>query len=175
MVENLAKSPGMCSKSPGSAPNEIPKEGVFSWERARERLKEEALDGLGKKRSCLLLLQPATWDPSARGTRGQSAHADGPRGARTIRHPSTDGLLFAPEHPVLPLFPSSCADGPGRPGGRFSRSGRTVRPTATDSPTFLYIFSLIYSEIKIWKSIFWDHCSRIMKETCHVMQYTNQI
>jgi hypothetical protein len=30
MVENLAESPGMCSDDPGSAPIEIPKEGVLS-------------------------------------------------------------------------------------------------------------------------------------------------
>jgi hypothetical protein len=94
--------------------------------------------------------------------------------ARTVRHPSADGPLFAPERPVSPLFPTSRADGPRRPGGRSARSGRTVRPTAADSPTFLYIFSLIYSEIKIWKGMFWDHFSRIMKETCHMMQCINQ-
>jgi hypothetical protein len=36
MVENLAESPGMCSNGPGSAPNEIPKEGSF-LEREQER------------------------------------------------------------------------------------------------------------------------------------------
>jgi hypothetical protein len=30
MVENLVESPGMCPDDPGSAPNEIPKEGAFS-------------------------------------------------------------------------------------------------------------------------------------------------
>jgi hypothetical protein len=61
------------------------------------------------------------------------AHTDGPRGAQTVRRPGADSPLFVPEHPVLPLSPPS---------------GRTVRPTAADSPTFLFFFSLIYSEIK---------------------------
>jgi hypothetical protein len=43
-VENLAESPGMCSDGPGSAPNEIPKEGPF-FERDQERERERERGG----------------------------------------------------------------------------------------------------------------------------------
>jgi hypothetical protein len=74
---------------------------------------------------------------------------DSPRGARTVRHLGADGPLFHPEPPVPPRAPSTRADGPRRTGGRSARYGRTVRPTDADSPTSLFHFSLIYSEIKI--------------------------
>jgi hypothetical protein len=151
MVENLAESPGMCSDGPGSARIKIPKEGAFSLrERARKRGRGSVLAVWERERRATGL-SPRVLGPTcvrhSRTVRG--ALVDGPRGARTVRNPGADGPLFAPERPVLPLFPMSRADGPHRPGGRSTRSGRTVRPTAANSPTFLYIFSLIYSEIKI--------------------------
>jgi hypothetical protein len=77
---------------------------------------------------------------SLRRPRQQSVrYADGPP------PPGADGPLFASEHLVPPLFPTSRADSPPRPGGRSARSVWTVRPTAADSLTFLLIFSLIYS------------------------------
>jgi hypothetical protein len=86
MVENLAESAGMCSDGPGSAPIEIPKEGVLSWERARERWKNEALVGFEKKGTACLtyIARPRSHQHAARAdspwhTRGQSTRcADGP-------------------------------------------------------------------------------------------------
>jgi hypothetical protein len=46
-VENLAESPWMCSDGSGSAPIEIPKEGVLLSPRARKRDGEEVLCKLG--------------------------------------------------------------------------------------------------------------------------------
>jgi hypothetical protein len=174
MVENLAEIPWTCSDGPGSAPNEIPK-GVSFLEREQERE-----GGRGPWSSWRRERFPASFTSHSLGpTRARHprtvrrALTDGPRGARTVRHPGADGPLFAPEHLVLLLFPTSRADGPRCPGGQSARSGRTVRPTAVDGLTSLFNFSLIYLEIKICKGIFWDHCSRIMKETCHMMQCTN--
>jgi hypothetical protein len=76
--------------------------------------------------------------------------ADSSRGARTVWHPG--------------------ADDPRHTGGQSAKCSRTVWPTTADSLIRLFNFSLIYSEIKIWICIFWDHCSSIMKETCHMMQ-----
>jgi hypothetical protein len=147
---------------------------LFLRESKRER-EEEDLGRVGEEKGSLLHLHPTAWGPPARDTHRQSAEPS--RTVREVRgrsaHPGADGPLFAPEHLVLLLFPTSRADGPRCPGGQSARSGRTVRPTAVDGLTSLFNFSLIYLEIKICKGIFWDHCSRIMKETCHMMQCTN--
>jgi hypothetical protein len=49
MVENLTESPGMCSDGPGSAAIKIPKEGFLFTSRAREKEKDGAMVGFGKK------------------------------------------------------------------------------------------------------------------------------
>jgi hypothetical protein len=159
----------------GECPKRNPQGGcLFLRESKRERGKKKTLVGLDKRKGF-----PASFTSRGLGpTRAKypwtvrGAHADGPRGAWTVRHPGADSPLFVPEHPVLPLSPPSRADSPCRPGERSTRSRQIVRPTSTDSPTFLFLFSLIYSEIKTFKSIFWDLCSRLMKEICHMMQCT---
>jgi hypothetical protein len=141
----------------GECSNQNPQGGGLFFEREQERERGEDFLWFGKEKGGNRLIssrprthQRATCADSPRRPCGRSARcADGLRGERTVRHPGADGPLFAPERPVLPLFPASRADSPRRPGGRSARSGRTIRPTATDSPTFLYIFSLIYSEINI--------------------------
>jgi hypothetical protein len=150
MVKNLAESPGMCSDGPGSAPIKISKREAFSLRGSKKERKEMTSCGLGRRKESTGLSLRVLGPTSARHTRTVcDATADSPRGARTVRHPGADGPLFAPEHPELPLSPSSRANSPRRPGGRSSRSGRTVQPTAADRPAFLFFFSLIYSEIKI--------------------------
>jgi hypothetical protein len=54
MVENLAESPGMCSDGLGSAQIKIPKEGFLFTSRAREKDKDGAMVGFGKKGMGLL-------------------------------------------------------------------------------------------------------------------------
>jgi hypothetical protein len=106
--------------------------------------------GLGRRKEATGLSLRVLGPTSARHTRTvRDAPADCPRGALTVRRPDADGPLFAPEHPELPLSPSSRAESLRRPGGRSARSGRTVRPTVADRPTVLFFSSLIYSEIKI--------------------------
>jgi hypothetical protein len=99
--------------------------------------------GLGRKESCLLTynlrsrphLRAARAD-SPRRTRGQSARrADDPapqRGRSDITSRT-----------------SSTAPGSFDVRGRSALHRRTVRQVRPDSPTSLFLFSLIYSEIKI--------------------------
>jgi hypothetical protein len=54
MVENLTESPGMCSDGPGSARIKIPKEGFLFTSRARDKEKDGAMVGFGKKGMGLL-------------------------------------------------------------------------------------------------------------------------
>jgi hypothetical protein len=116
------------------SPRRVP----FSRDRARERGKKKTLVGLEKRKGF-----PASFTSRGLGpTRARhprtvrGAYADDPRGAWTVRHPGADSSLFVPEHPVLPLSEPSCVDSPRRLGGRSARSGRTIRPTFADSPTF---------------------------------------
>jgi hypothetical protein len=46
---------------------------------------------------------------------------ESPRGAWMVRHPSTDGPLFASEPPVPPQAPSTRMDGLRRTGGQSVR------------------------------------------------------
>jgi hypothetical protein len=89
-----------------------------------------------------LTCQSATPAPPTHDTCGQSGlgersagRADGPK-----------NVLGPPEPPCAP---STCAGGPRCTGRQSTWYGRTVRPTAMDSPTSLYLFSLIYFEILI--------------------------
>jgi hypothetical protein len=149
----------------GECPKRNPQgEGLFLRESKRKR-DGWCLGRVWEERDCLTYLLAAR-------SHLRTARADSLRGARTVRHPGADGLLFHPE-PRVPLqAPSTHADSPRRTGGRSAEYGRAVRPTAADSPTSLFHFSLIYSEIRIWIWIFWDHCSWIKKETFHMMQYS---
>jgi hypothetical protein len=159
----------------GECPKRNP-QGVSFLERESKREREEEnLGRVGEEKG-----GPASFTSRGLGpTRARNprtvrgALADGPRGARTVRHPGADCPLFASERLVLHLLPTSRADGPRRPGGQSARSGWIVRPTAADGLTSLFNFSLIYLEINICKGIFWGHCSKIKKETCHMMQCTN--
>jgi hypothetical protein len=152
---------------------------LFLRERKREREREREggrgpWSGWRRERGPASFTSRGLGPTRARNPRtARGALTDGPRGTRTVRHPGTDCPLFAPERPVLHLLPTSLADGPRRPGGQSASSGRTARPTVADGPTSLFNFSLIYLEIKICKGIFWDHYSKIMKETCQMMQCTN--
>jgi hypothetical protein len=147
----------------GECPNLNPQgEGLFLRESKKERGMKVSC-GLGKRKESWWLISPRP------GTHLRATCVDCPRCPCGRSARCADGPLFPPERPVPPLLPTNHADGPRRPGGGSARNGRTVRPTAADSPTSLFI-SLIYSEIRIWICIFWDHCSWIMKETCHMMQ-----
>jgi hypothetical protein len=172
MVENLLESTGMCTDGPGSAPIEIPKEGVLSWERARERWKDEALVGLEKKGIACLTYSHRPWSHQC------ATHADSPRRTRGQSVRCAYGPAPRRGRYVICTRTSNTAPLTHKPRGRSAPHRRTVRQVQSDSPAHwvdspfspLFYFSLIYSEIKIWISIFWDHCSRIMKETCHMMQ-----
>jgi hypothetical protein len=134
---------GECSKR-------NPQEGSLFLRESKTERKNKDLGRLEKRRGpCFVFIpRPGTHPRAApvdspRSPRGRSARcADGPA-------PRRGSPLFVPGHPVLPLSPPSRANSPRRPGGRSARSGRTVRPTAANSLTFLFFFSLINSEIKI--------------------------
>jgi hypothetical protein len=108
-------------------------------ERARERRKEETLVGLENKGVACFIYSPrpkthpcAAPTDSPRCPRGRSARcADGP----APRHGQS--VICSRTSSTAPL-PTSRADSPRRPGGRSARSGRIVRPTAADCPTFLF-------------------------------------
>jgi hypothetical protein len=173
MVENLTKSPWTCSDGPRSAWIKSSKVGAFSMRESKKE-KQRSYCGLGRRARATGLSLRVLEPTSARHAwTVRDAPTDSLRGAQTVLHPGANGPLFAPECPVLLLFPTRRVDGPRCPGGQSAINGRTVRPTTAEGPTSLFNFSLIYSETKIWESIFWDHCSKIMKETCHVMQWTN--
>jgi hypothetical protein len=143
MVENLTKSPGMCSDGPGSAPIEIPKEGVLSWERAIERWMDEALVVLEKKGTACLTYNSQPWSHQC------TAHVDSPRRTRgqSVRcadGPAADGPLFAPEPPVPPHSPTNRADSLCHTGGRSARYSRTVRPTRQIVRFALFFISTWY-------------------------------
>jgi hypothetical protein len=70
------------------------------------------------------------------------AHVDSPQGTQTVRHLGANGPLFHQEPLVPPRAPLTRADGLRRTGGRSARYGRTVWPTAADSPSSLFLFSL---------------------------------
>jgi hypothetical protein len=129
MVENLAKSPEMCSDGPGSAPIETPKREAFSLRGSKKERREKIGSGWGKEERCLLDLipRPGSHLRSARAD-GPRHPADSPRGARTVRTPSADGPLLHLECPVMHLLPTSHADGPRCPDGQSARSSQTVRP-----------------------------------------------
>jgi hypothetical protein len=104
------------------------------------------LDGLGKKRSCLLLLQPATWDPSARGTRGQSAAPT--RTVREVRGRSgtparmvcylLQNIQYCPSSPrAARMVQAALADGSPGVAGQSGPLPRTVLPSFTFSAWYI--------------------------------------
>jgi hypothetical protein len=159
MVDNLTESPWMCSDSPGSAPIEIPKEGFLSWERAREREKDEGLCGLGKKEDACWLSNPWPW-PHLR-----VARANSPRCTRGQSR-RTDSLAPRCERSEITTRASSSSPRLCDPRGQSVGDLRTVPLVRLDGPPvcrgwseILFLYSLIYFGIKIWIWIFWDHCS----------------
>jgi hypothetical protein len=179
MVENLAESPGMCSDGLGSAPIEIPKEGVFSWEREQERDERRRLWSGWRRKESSASFTARDLGPTTTRDLGptRATRADSPRLTRERSARSADGPTPQRGRSVIASRTSSTAPSANDPRGRSLKRWwtvrqvpRTVRPTAAGSPTNLFKFSLIYSKIKIWICIFWDHCSSIMKKTCHMMQ-----
>jgi hypothetical protein len=163
-----------CARTVQGCSNQNPQGGGLFFDKEQERERDEVFLRFGKEKGGQQAYLLATWDQPTRGTCGQSAAPS--RMVREVR-----GRSDTPARTVRYLLQNAqcCSSSPRaartvRAAGRSARSDRTVQPTAADCPTFLYIFSVIYSEIEICKSIFWDHCSRIMKETCHMMQCTNQ-
>jgi hypothetical protein len=166
MVENLVESPWMCSDGPGSAPIQIPMEGFLSWERERESKRERERERDRKMRLWSGLRRKGL--PAWLTTRNPSptcawtvrnAPADSPRCARMVRHLGADGPKLPPEHLVAPHAPATCVYSLwGDP-----RMVRLVRPDAPPAcrgqSELLFLFSLIYSDVKSWIWIFWDHCS----------------
>jgi hypothetical protein len=135
----------------GECPNQNPQgEGLFLSESKRKRDGCRSLAVWEGERRAIDISPRVVGPTCARHAwTVRDALADSPQGARTVRHPGADGPLFAPERPAPPLLPTNRADDPRRPGGRSARNGRIVQPTTADSPTSLFNFILIYSEIKI--------------------------
>jgi hypothetical protein len=128
MVENLVESPWTCSDGPGSAPNEIPKGCLFLRESKRER-EDEDLVGLEKRKVPASFTSRGLGPTRARHPRTvHGAHADGPRGARTVRYSFQDIQYYPSPHRAARTVRVALADGPPGVDGQSGPPPRTVRP-----------------------------------------------
>jgi hypothetical protein len=120
----------------GVLQSKSPRRGSFSPQEQERKTKMGLWFGLGRKGYVCWLSTSRPW-PHLR-----AECADSPR--RTCKQSvrRVDGPLFHPEPPVPPGAPSTRADDPRRTGGRSAKYGQTVRPTAADSPSSLFLFSL---------------------------------
>jgi hypothetical protein len=164
MVENLAESPGMCSDGPGSAPIKIPKRELFSLREGKKNGRAGDRVGWGKKTASLL-------QPARPGSHPRAAQADGPRHPRGQSARRADGPDPRRGLSVNASRTSSAAPSPHKPRGRSALPWRTVRQEQPDGPScccgrsdLLFNFSVKSLAIKSFKDIFWDHCSKLMKE-----------